>query len=485
MPVNSKSWLSLYAASVPECQLNTLQLDSRKVGPNDVFLALPGVAQHGNKYIAQALAQGAALVLTDDGYYDDTRVVVLPELMQILPALAAQFFQQPARQMQLAGITGTNGKSSTAFFISQLADQLAQKSAVIGTLGYGPTNALQPLPNTTPHYVDIQRILSGSLAQKTKLVAMEVSSHALVQQRVAGLLFDVAVFTNLTRDHLDYHGSMAEYGAAKSLLFTPQHSRAAVINVSDSFGRKLAAQSELPVWVYGKAEDCQGYSRYLAYSEVEPTDHGYHLKLSSHSGEFNFALPLLGEFNIQNVLAAMSAMLVLGHDLTTIIAACSQLQPVPGRMEQFRFAQNFTAVIDYAHTPDALQQALRSLRAHCEGRIWCVFGCGGDRDRGKRPLMGQMAELYADHVIITADNPRSESVNAICDDIAAGVSPDGRYSIEPDRQRAIKLALVSAQAGDIILIAGKGHETEQIIGTERLEYDERAYLRQLVQEMSA
>ncbi|MDP5136044.1 UDP-N-acetylmuramoyl-L-alanyl-D-glutamate--2,6-diaminopimelate ligase [Rheinheimera baltica] len=485
MPVNSKAWLGLYGSAAPDCSLNQLQLDSRKVGANDVFLALPGIHSHGKEFISQALLQGAALVLTDEGQYNDARVLVVPDLMQLLPALAASFYQQPARHLQLVGITGTNGKSSTAFFVNQLAEQLAQKAAVIGTLGYGHCSSLTPLPNTTPHYVDIQRILALCTTDKTKLVAMEVSSHALVQQRVAGLLFDVAVFTNLTRDHLDYHGSMAEYGAAKAMLFTPQYCRATVVNVSDPFGCKLAAQSELPVWAYGKAEDCHGFSRFLAYSDVMPTESGYQLQLSSHTTEYNFTLPLLGEFNIQNVLAAMTTMLVLGYDLTTLVAASRNLQSVPGRMEKFMFSQHFMAVVDYAHTPDALQQALQSLRLHCKKHLWCVFGCGGDRDRGKRPIMGQIAELYADHVVITADNPRSEDVLAICDEIASGMSPDGSYTIEPDRQRAIKLALISAQPGDIVLIAGKGHETVQIIGAEHRQYDERAYLRQLITEMSA
>ena len=307
MPVNSKTWLEIYASDVPEAELSQLQLDSRKVGAGDVFLAIPGVQQHGKQFIAQALTQGAALVLTNEGEYDDNRVIVLPELMQILPALVASFYQQPARKLQLVGITGTNGKSSTAFFVNQLAQQLGKRAAVIGTLGYGPCDKLTPLPNTTPHYVDIQRILADAVTDDTQLVAMEVSSHALVQQRVAGLLFDVSVFTNLTRDHLDYHGSMAEYGAAKALLFTPQLSRAAVINVSDEFGRKMAAQSQQPMWVYGKAEDCHGFSRYVAYSDVNPTADGYQLTLSSHAGEHNLYLPLLGEFNIQNVLAAIAS----------------------------------------------------------------------------------------------------------------------------------------------------------------------------------
>ena len=484
MPVNAAQWLAGVATVSADCPLNNLQLDSRKVQPGDVFLAIPGVAQHGNAFIADALAQGAALVLTDSGDYAEPNVIVLPDLMALLPQLAASFHRQPAHQLQLVGVTGTNGKSSVTFFINQLADMLQLNASVIGTLGYGHFDALTPLPNTTPHYVDLQKILATAVSQHTQLVAMEVSSHALVQQRVAGLDFQVAVFTNLTRDHLDYHGTMADYAAAKALLFQPQLCHAAVINVSDEYGRKLAAQCQVPVWVYGKAEHCHGYPRFLAYSDVSVMETGYQVTLSTQTGEHQLQLPLLGEFNIQNVLAALCTMLVLGHDLSSLLHAASSLVAVPGRMEQYPFAQQFTAVIDYAHTPDALQQALLSLRLHCRHRLWCVFGCGGDRDKGKRPLMGQIAELYADHVIITADNPRSEDVLQICADIAAGMSPDAFYQLEPDRRQAIMLALSSAQPGDIVLIAGKGHETLQIIGKEQRHYDERAYLQQLMTEMA-
>lgn len=483
MPVNSISWLQ-HTASVPDVMLNHIQLDSRKVSEGDVFVAIAGTRQHGNSYISDALTQGAALVLTDSGQYSDQRIVVIPELQTVLPELVARFYQQPSQHLQLVGITGTNGKSSTALFINQLADYLAVKSAVIGTLGFGTANQLQPLNNTTPHFTELQRILAGFVANDVQLVAMEVSSHALSQQRVAGLSYQVAVFTNLTRDHLDYHGTMQQYAAAKAQLFRPELAQAAVINVSDEFGRQLATQCTVPVWVYGEAKHCHGYPRYLAYSDVQATENGYQFLLTSQSGEYMVDLPLLGEFNIQNVLAAFCSLLVLGYDITTLIEACSKLTPVPGRMEQFHFPQRYTAVIDYAHTPDALQQALQSLRAHCRGHVWCVFGCGGDRDTGKRPVMGQLSELYAEHIIITADNPRSEDVMAICEQIAQGMSPDANYQIEPDRKTAIKLALVSAQPGDIILIAGKGHETIQIIGSEQLQYDERGYLRQLQQEMA-
>lgn len=484
MPVNARSWLAAFGVNATDIQVQQVQLDSRNVGAGDVFLAVPGVQQHGKQFIDKALAQGAAMVLTEEGTYTDARIIVIPQLNQILPQLVSAFYQQPATQLQLVGITGTNGKSSIAFFVNQLAEILATKAAVIGTLGYGYYKKLTPLPNTTPHFVDLQRIFSGFVSSDIKLAAMEVSSHALVQQRVAGLNFKVAVFTNLTRDHLDYHGTMAEYGAAKAMLFKPELSQAAVINVSDEFGRTLAAQCVNPLIAYGKAEDCKGFEQYLAYSDVVPKVNGYQVRLSSHQGEFGLQLPLLGEFNIQNVLAAIGALYMLGYPLSALIASARQLTAVPGRMEQFAFPEQFIAVIDYAHTPDALQQALLSLRMHCANRLWCVFGCGGDRDRGKRPLMGQLAEMFADHVIVTADNPRSEDIVAICEEIATGMSPDASYQIEPDRKAAIKLALASAQPGDIVLVAGKGHETEQIIGAEVRQYDERAYLQQLVAEMS-
>lgn len=484
MPVNARSWLAPHGINAADIDVKQLQLDSRKVAAGDVFLAIAGVQQHGSQFIAQALTQGAALVLTDQGQYSDERVLVLPELAQQLPQLVAEFCRQPSAQLQLIGITGTNGKSSIAFFINQLAELLAIDAAIIGTLGYGFYQKLTPLPNTTPHYVELQRILAGFVAQQVKLVAMEVSSHALVQQRVAGLQFNVAVFTNLTRDHLDYHGSMAAYGAAKALLFDASLSNSAVINVSDEFGKTIAERCQTPLRVYGKAEDCAGYAHYLAYSDVIALADGYRFRLRTEQGDFSLQLPLLGEFNIQNVLAAIASLHQLGYPLPKLIKAASRLSAVPGRMEQFVFPEQITAVVDYAHTPDALQQALHSLRLHCDGHLWCVFGCGGDRDRGKRPLMGQLAELYADHIIITADNPRSEDVLTICDEIAVGMSPDANYLIEPDRQLAIKLAMVSAQPGDIVLVAGKGHETIQIIGAEQRQYDERGYLRQLVAEMS-
>jgi UDP-N-acetylmuramoyl-L-alanyl-D-glutamate--2,6-diaminopimelate ligase len=477
-------WLPEVSQQFTDRPLRHLQIDSRNVVSGDVFVALPGINQHGNQFIDQAIAQGAALVLTDSGHYPDQPVFVLADLAGQMPELAARFYQQPQKQLQCIGITGTNGKSSTSCFINQLAEQLATPAAVIGTLGYGHWQQLTPLANTTPHYIELQGILAQFVQQHKKIVAMEVSSHALVQERVAGMQFQVAVFTNLSRDHLDYHGSMAAYGQAKSLLFQSDMSRCAVLNVSDPLGKALASRHDIPVWAYGKAEDCQQQSRFLGYHQLSATEHGYQCLISSHAGEHQLHLPLLGEFNIQNALAAIGSLLALGYDLTALLHAAAKLKPLAGRMEQFVFKHGVTVVVDYAHTPDALQQALIALRQHCAGRLWCVFGCGGDRDKGKRPIMGQLAQHFSDHSIITSDNPRSEAPLQICYEIEAGMQHADNYCIEANRQLAIKLALASAQEGDVILLAGKGHETTQIIGQQHLHYDERAFVRQLMSEMA-
>lgn len=486
MPANSlQQWLTPFTiqlpASIAALHLQNLRINSAEVQPGDVFLALPGTKTHGNQFIAKALAAGAVLVLTDtQGALSDERIVLVPELVELLPALAAAFY--PHQAQQLVGITGTNGKSSTAIFVNQLSVLLQQQGSVIGTLGYGDYRSLTALNNTTPHLVDIHRILSTEAARGCALVAMEVSSHALVQQRVAGLQFDVAVFTNLTRDHLDYHGTMQAYGEAKALLFKADLAKKAVINVSDDFGRQLAANCTLPALAYGKLEDCQGYSDYLAYDQLEITPLGYQFRLSSHLGQQQLKLQVLGEFNIQNVLAALGAMLQLGYSFAALTQAVQQLSSVPGRIEQFYQAERkVMAVVDYAHTPDALEQTLIAVRHHCQGQLWLVFGCGGDRDKGKRPLMGAIAEHLADQLIITADNPRTEDVMAICQDIAAGCSA-GHYQLILERKTAIRTALTQAKAGDLVLIAGKGHEDYQIIGHEVLPYDERAFVRQLVTE---
>lgn len=502
MQVNRlEQWLSPLKATVEGQSLCALEnrpeilpasqlcINTKQLKEGDIFLAIPGVSCHGHQFIAAALQQGAVLVLTDQlspdqsDLAEDPRILVWPDLMAALPVVVSRFYLEAASQLKLVGLTGTNGKSSTAIFVNQLSRLLGERAAVIGTLGYGEFPNFTPLQNTTPHLVDLHKIFSGMRAAGCQLVAMEVSSHALIQQRVAGLDFAVAVFTNLSHDHLDYHGTMQAYFEAKALLFHPTLASAAVINVSDDYGQKLAAITPLPTLAYGRLADCQGFTRFLAYDQLHTDGHGFRCQLHSHLGQFPLHIPLLAEFNVQNVLAAMGAQLLLGHDLSDIIKAVSRLAPVPGRMEQLQFPGEVSVVIDYAHTPDALQQSLVALRQQSRGRLWCVFGCGGDRDKAKRPVMGRIAEQYADHVIITADNPRTEAVIDICNDIAAGMVTGANCQIEPDRESAIKLALIEAHAGDMILVAGKGHESYQVIGSTVRDYDERKFIHSLLAEM--
>ncbi len=503
MPVNSlQSWLTPFkatAAGQSLCALETpaeiastasLQINSKAVQSGDVFLAIAGVGGHGNRFIANALAQGACWVLTDslaagdEVHAQHPQVLVWPDLPKVLPEVVSRFYQDAVKQLQLVAVTGTNGKSSTAIFINQFSELLGQPAGVIGTLGYGHYQQLTPLQNTTPHLVDLHRIFATFQQEGRQLAAMEVSSHALVQQRVAGLQFQTAIFTNLSRDHLDYHGTMEAYGEAKALLFAAHQSHNAVINVSDHFGQQLAKQLTIPMLAYGRFEDCKDFSHFIAYKDLVSARRGFQCTLVSPQGEFALEIPLLAEFNVQNVFAAMGAMVQLGHPLPKVIAAVGQLKSVPGRMELWNFPNDVAVIVDYAHTPDALAQTLQALRQQCQGKIWCVFGCGGDRDKGKRPLMGQIAELYADRVIITADNPRTESVLEICNDIVAGMTNATNCQIEPDRESAIQLALQAAQANDMVLIAGKGHENYQIIGDRVRDYDERKFIDALLAEMS-
>lgn len=488
MQVNTAAqWLGAPAEQIPADPLRHLQIDSRQVEHGDVFFALPGHQQHGNRYIDQALTRGAALVITDHApaaYAEHPQVIVIADLLNQLQALAAEFYQHPARHMQLIAVTGTNGKSSTSCFIQQLAQQLHYHASVIGTLGYGHSEKLTPLPNTTPHAVEIQKILATLREQNQQLVAMEVSSHAIVQQRIAGLRFHVGIFTNLSRDHLDYHGTMEAYGAAKARLLTPQYCQQAVINASDRFGAKLAAQCELPFCAVGALDDCRQYKQYLAYSKPQPVAGGFSCTVHSPEGDYELSLPLIGMFNIENALAAIAALSLCGYSVPALCQAAGFLRAIPGRMEQYPFPHPATLVVDFAHSPEALALALKALRPHCRGHLWCVFGCGGDRDQGKRPLMAEAAENHADRIVITSDNPRHEDAQHICQQIAAGMSETACYQIEANRELAIKLALSEAQANDIILVAGKGHETYQQVGDEFRDYDERAFIRQLQGEMS-
>ncbi len=468
-----------------DCRVTGLALDSRKVQEGDLFLALAGAQSHGADHIADALARGAGAVAVDavDAYparaefaADAVPLVQIAELRANVGVIADRFFGHPSRDMWIAGITGTNGKTSVSQFIAQ-ALSIDAPCGTIGTLGSGIYGALHHTGHTTPDAVTLHAELAIQRQAGAKAVAMEVSSHALDQYRVAGVEFDVAVFTNLSHEHLDYHGDMTSYALAKRRLFHRPGLEYAVLNLDDPVGAEwfteLRSHVECIGYGFGKLAH-EGPGQVLRGSALELTAGGMGFIVSGPWGSGHIGCSLLGRFNASNLLAALGALLARGVVFDTALERLSQVRTVAGRMERFGTSEQPTVVVDYAHTPDALEQALRALRAHCRGMLWCVFGCGGDRDRGKRPLMGQLAEALSDRVMLTDDNPRSESPWDIIGDIQRGMNdPESAYVMR-ERAAAIQHAIEMAEVGDVVLIAGKGHETEQIVGAEVRPFSDRA-----------
>lgn len=442
-------------------QITGLATDSRKVQPGNLFLAVPGLQHDGRQHIQQAVAAGAAAVAFEasDGFSCSAAVPLLPvgHLASQLSAVAARFYGEPARSMKLVGVTGTNGKTSVSQMLAQALTGLGQPCGVIGTLGSGMSGALVEHGMTTPDALSLQQQLAQMRDQGARRVSMEVSSHALDQGRVAALSFEVAVFTNLSRDHLDYHGDMDAYGQAKARIL--DQAAHAVINIDDTYGRQLAAACELPLVGYSLSDS----SADLYCSDVRFDAEGISARLHAGNTHAELRSPLLGTFNLSNLLAVAGVLLALELPLAQIAALLGQLSPPTGRMQRLGGEGQPLVVVDYAHTPDALENALAALRAHVAGRLVCVFGCGGDRDRGKRPLMGRAAEQGADLLVITDDNPRTEDSAAIIDEIRAGIEHSEQVTVIANRAEAIAQTIARAAADDIILLAGKGHETYQEI----------------------
>ena len=461
-------------------EVHGLQTDSRRVQPGDLFLALPGMMADGREFIGDAVASGASAVVyeTDDGY--GLRGAPVPAfgvagLTEKLGFIADRFYGSPSRRLVVVGVTGTNGKTTCTQLLAQALDQPPKRCAVIGTLGSGFPGALNASIHTTPDAVTVQRLMANFIAQNASHVAMEVSSHALEQGRVNGVLFHVAVFTNLTRDHLDYHGDMTSYGLAKAKLFSQEGLKYAVINHDDDFGRQLLAGVGAPVTSlsYG----IEGGD--VCAREVRPSSEGLWLRVQTPYGETELHSPLIGHFNVYNLLAVFATLLALGVDMKDAASRMARIHAPNGRVERFGGARGLPlVVVDYAHTPDALEKILIALREHTQGKLWCVFGCGGDRDRGKRPVMGEIAERLADVVMLTDDNPRHESGDVIIAEIVGGMRASPQ--IIRDRRAAIKTAIQSATAGDIVLVAGKGHEDYQQVGDERLPYSDREVVRHMI-----
>ena len=468
--------LSAYGVSGGPFAVEDLRIDSREVRSGDCFVALQGHQQDGAKYASSAIAQGASYVLAETGSelnIAPEQAIYVDDLAANLAAIASQFYGYPSNKLKLTGVTGTNGKSTTTAMIANLATLTGSSGAVVGTLGYGKPEDLVPLTNTTPSNVDLQRILAY-LNSRYQHVAMEVSSHGLVQGRVDNCDFDVAVFTNLSRDHLDYHGDMQSYAAAKKALFTQCNPNYRVINIDDKVGARWAQEfASDNLVVYGRKPEKHTYDQYVFFSEVSAHTKGLKATLNTSWGDCQVDVPLYGEFNLYNLAAAIASLLVQGAELQALADACADLAPVTGRMQPFSVAQKPTCIVDYAHTPEALALALQALRAHVPGELICVFGCGGDRDKGKRPEMARAAEKYADKLVITSDNPRSEDPNLIIDDIKAGLIHPEYALCQPDRAQAIATAIAAGDENSVVLIAGKGHEDYQIIGTERIELCDR------------
>ncbi|MFU8764517.1 MAG: UDP-N-acetylmuramoyl-L-alanyl-D-glutamate--2,6-diaminopimelate ligase [Haliea sp.] len=458
----------------PALQVRGVQLDSRRVRPGDLFLALPGDSHDGRQFIEQAIANGAVAIAAEPpvaGFVDAAQVPVLeiPQLATAAGVIAARFYGDPCLDLDMVGITGTNGKTTTTRLLAQLLRACGRRCGVIGTLGAVLDDSVTAAANTTPDAVALQQQLAAWRDDGVAAVSMEVSSHALDQGRVNGARFDIAVFTNLSRDHLDYHGSMAAYGASKQQLFRSPGLRHAVINLDDGYAADVldGLPATVQAWGFSAAGRDDAQIR-VADARFHPG--GVRGTLATPWGSGTFASPLPGEFNLANVVAAVTCALLLGHELPAVLAAVAGLTPVPGRMQPVPNAAGIQVIVDYAHTPDALAQALAALRRHVRGDLVVVFGCGGDRDPGKRAPMGSIASTAADRVILTSDNPRHEEPLAILRDIERGCS--GRVQVQPDRAAAIATAIAGASTGDCVLIAGKGHEDYQIIGSERLPFSD-------------
>ncbi|MCU7914413.1 MAG: UDP-N-acetylmuramoyl-L-alanyl-D-glutamate--2,6-diaminopimelate ligase [Candidatus Thiodiazotropha sp. (ex Gloverina cf. vestifex)] len=477
--------------SVPpgqDCEVTGLTLDSRQVVDGAIFLACTGTRHHGLAFARQAIAQGAEVILWEpdnaegeqlaaDLAKEDFPLLAMPELSAHISEIAARFYGDPSQHLTVFGVTGTNGKTSVCQLLAQ-ALQSDGPCGIMGTLGYGFPPALESTGFTTPDAVTVQRLLTEMWQGGAKAVSMEVSSHALDQGRAAAVHFTGAIFTNLSRDHFDYHGSFESYATAKQRLFQMPGLESAVINLDDAQGASLlnVLSKDVETLAYSLEADTElpeglsGWSRAL---EITPTTQGMEIRIATHRGEGLLKTHLLGRFNAANLLAVLLVLLQRGWDLSRALHVMAGLTTVPGRMQLFSGDGKPSVVVDYAHTPDALEKALQATRVHCDGRLFVVFGCGGDRDRGKRPQMGALAEQLADVVFVTDDNPRSESSTEIIQQILAGMRHPETAQIESDRGLAIRHAIEVARPGDMVLVAGKGHEDYQLIGDQVLHFDDR------------
>jgi len=458
-----------------------ITLDSRAVQAGNVFIALAGSKQHGLSHAEQAIAHGAAVLIYDPAgggadyaaqLVTDIPLLAVDNLAGALGEIAARFYGNPSRSMNVIGITGTNGKTSCSQFLSQVLDDCG----IIGTLGWGDWGNLNKTLNTTPDALAVQRILASLLAANKKTVAMEVSSHGLEQGRVNGVQFKGAVFTNISRDHLDYHGTMENYLQAKLALLRTPDLAFAVVNLDDVYSAQIlaAVPDTVQVWGVTHTNASAQVDEHITADNIHNTSTGIEFEVRWRGQVCAVAIPLYGDFNVENVLCVLAVMLALGVSLPEATKKLAHLQSVTGRMERFGGGEQPLVFVDYAHTPDALDKVLGSVRKHCAQDLWVVFGCGGNRDTGKRPQMGACAEQWADHLIITDDNPRFENALDIVNAILAGCKDSDKVTVLQNREQAIQHAISQAKAGDCVVIAGKGHEDYQEINGNTLPFSDSA-----------
>jgi UDP-N-acetylmuramoyl-L-alanyl-D-glutamate--2,6-diaminopimelate ligase len=473
----------------PNTDVVGVEYDSRRVQPGSLFVAFRGGTTDGNRYLPQAVAQGARAIVTDAaaGFsaasaYPNLAVIEVPQGRPALASIAANFFAHPEAQLKLSGVTGTNGKTTTAFLLEAMLRHQGRKTILAGTIEYHAAGRVFPAPHTTPESRDLLELFREGVDGGATEAVMEVSSHALDQQRTAGLAFDVAIFTNLTRDHLDYHRTMEAYFAAKRKLFESSP-RVSILNVDDPYGVRLKAETRNSlVYTYG----LQQGDFHAGNLHMEPR--GMRFTMVTPQGEVPLATRLTGGINVYNLLAASAAAMARGLSLEEVAQGAASLDFVPGRFQSVDCGQNFAVVVDYAHTDDALRNIIAVAREFVRkggGRVITMFGCGGDRDRTKRPLMGQAAGAGSDIVVLTSDNPRREDPVAIIDEVLPGLSgTSARVIVEPDRRHAIELAIAQAHPGDLVLLAGKGHEKTQTIGERVIPFDDVAIAQQVLRERS-
>ncbi|MEW5861799.1 MAG: UDP-N-acetylmuramoyl-L-alanyl-D-glutamate--2,6-diaminopimelate ligase [Cyanobacteriota bacterium] len=471
-----------------ELEVKGLTTNSHACQPGDLFIGMPGTRVDGGEFWEGAIASGAVAALISSQAVqkhppkgEDACVIPVADMTQACAQVAAAFYGYPAQQLKLIGVTGTNGKTTTTHLIEFFLTQSQLPAALFGTLYARWAGFTQTAAHTTPFAVELQKQLAEAIAAGSQMGVMEVSSHALAQGRILGCPFSVAVFTNLTQDHLDFHHDMEDYFNAKALLFSPEYLKGrAVINSDDSYGQRLIERlNPDQVWRYSVNDTTADL--WMSDLSYEPT--GVSGVMHTPKGDVAFRSPLVGQYNLENLLAAVGAVLHLGVDLELIAAALPQFSGVPGRMERVQISpqQEISVIVDYAHTPDSLENLLKAARPFIPGKMICVFGCGGDRDRTKRPQMGQIAAQLADKAVVTSDNPRTEDPERILQDIVAGISMTTQMTTQPvvisDRATAIHTAILEAQPGDGVLIAGKGHEDYQILGTEKIHFDDREQAR--------